>query len=37
MGSLTEELFFARGVQAQNPVKNKKIHLKTEVLFMAQK
>jgi len=37
MGSLTEELFIVRLLQAQHPMKNKKIHSKKEVLFMAQK
>jgi len=37
MGSMFEALFFVRLLQAQHPIKNKKIHLKKRVLFMAQK
>jgi len=37
MGSMSEDLLFVRLLQAQHPIKNKKIHFKKRVLFMAQK
>jgi len=37
MESSGDGLFFVKLPQAQHPIKNKKIHLKKQVLFMAQK